>query len=186
MTKAGRKRKFVKRQPNGQPSRIGQAGEIKKTAVEARQRVYSMSKEDAELPISTDPIGMLARLGQQGGGISKSQANAALQYEEDRREYLKAIEPPKDAGCMDLNKVTGRPLIDEHAQMERAKKTIRRYNKVTSVIQEAQNSLRGRVNLFGALDAIVMRKQAAHHLIGDLRVALNALVRHYGLERRAA
>lgn len=182
MAKTGRKRKTGKREPNGRLSREGYADKIKSVAVEARERVHGMTKEEAKLPMPTDPVGMLARFGE----IDKYQYQAALQYEQDTMDYRAAMGIPSEARAMDLNKVQGRPLTDEEAQAMRAQNAIKRYKAANARIQAAQDELRGRGNLFGAIDTLVMRHTYSKHLVGDLRIALNALVRHYGLNRRAA
>lgn len=51
MKRAGRKRIVsIRRQPNGQPSRAGQADRARQTALEARQRLHGAGKADAQRP----------------------------------------------------------------------------------------------------------------------------------------
>lgn len=182
MTKAGRKRKSGKREPNGRISRVGYSEKMKSVAIKARERVHGMSKEEAKKPLPTDPVGMLVRFGELDG----HQYQAALQYEQDSLDYRAAIELPNAVKAMDLNKIQGRPLTDEEEQAERAQRAVSRFKAANDRIQAAQNELRGKGNLFGATDTMIMRQVYAKHLVGGLRVALNALVRHYGLNRRAA
>lgn len=183
MSRAGRKRKLnTKREKNGRPSRAGSADRMKSTVVQARQRVHGMTKAEAEQPIADDFIGRLVR----GGEITTHQYQAALQYEQDVMDFRRVIHTPKEAGAVDLNRVQGKPTTSEDDQIERAQKIKGKFDRMQTVIREAQASLRGASNLNGALDAIVMQRCFAPHLVGDLREALNVLVRHYGLDRAAA
>lgn len=182
MSRAGRKRKLnTKRERNGRLSRAGSADRMRLTVVQARQRVHGMTKEEAEQPIADDFIGRLMRSGE----VSTHQYQAALQYEQDVLDFRRTIHTPKAAGAVDLNGVHGKPTISEESQIERSQKIKDKFERMQAAIREAQTGLRGVSNLGGALDAIVMRDCFAPHLVGDLREALNVLVRHYGLDRAA-
>lgn len=183
MAKTGRKRKTGKREPNGRISRKGEADKIKSVGIQARQRHFGMTEDEAKKPLSTDPVGLLRRCGE----IDEHQYQAAVQYEEDVRKYRAAMGLPKGVRAMEVERIDGRALTDEEEQAIKAKAHIKRYNLACDAVRQAQEAIRNEGNLFGALETIVIRQvNGQWRMIGDLRIALNALVRHYGLNRRAA
>ena len=56
----------------------------------------------------------------------------------------------------------------------------------TGAIRHAQNILGNRGNLYAAIDLCVIKEIELHHMVGDVRLVLNALARHYGLDSRRA
>lgn len=64
MAKAGRKRKHgVRREPNGQASRIGMDEKVKATVIMARVRQYGLHAKDADTDLAGYAIGRMALAG---------------------------------------------------------------------------------------------------------------------------
>ena len=55
-----------------------------------------------------------------------------------------------------------------------------------AAIQTAQNIIGLHGNLYAAISLCVVGEVDLHHMVGDVRLALNALARHYGLGNRRA
>ncbi|WMT85584.1 hypothetical protein NO932_11660 [Pelagibacterium sp. 26DY04] len=176
-----------KREPSGRINRkgVGQRKrdahdkaerEMMSVAIGARQRIFGLNAKLARDQLSGSVVGRLALMGMQGGGISRQQADAAFIWLEDRAAYAKVMQSPKDDSAIDLAHVPG---ISHGENVERAKMNRKRYERAREALQQAQNVLGGRSNLWAAINLIVEQDKDMPHLIGDLREALNALCRHY-------
>lgn len=192
----GRKRKSGKRYANGRLSRNPkdvaerrkeafdmQAQEAMALAIDARQRLFGLSREEARDQRAGTFIGRLCLLSERGGGITQLQYDALCAWEESARENSMVISGPKDDAAFDLNRVHGRAGDEDGGQSIRVRA---RHRAAELAIMDKQAELRGTVNLFAALYECVQRDREHFHLLGDLRVAANALARHYGLEDRRA
>ncbi len=145
------------------------------TGVAARERLWGLDPKISRDQMAGSFIGRL-RL---QGDLSQPQYEAALMWQEDVRAYGIARNSPPDASAIDLNRVQG---LASHAEKPaRARRAIRRYEAARDTVQACQNALHGRAALFAALSYVVERDVWVQHLVGDVRLALNALAHHYGL-----
>lgn len=192
----GRHRKSGKREPNGKLSRRGTEQAKRNEAhldglereerdtlavgLAARQRVWGVPA-----PVSRDQMAGTA-VGRYclTGLITRQQYDAAQAYLDERDQYLQCIAAPRQPGAVDLNATKGQSVGLEN---------VSRYHHIKAARETTDNAIRDKQteigmvgNLFGALDAVLINDVALDHLLGDLRTALNALVRRYGLDGRAA
>lgn len=207
MGRRGRKRNNVKREPNGRASRhasdvlarlsgIADKEQIEtmSVAMEARQRVYGIGPEFlASLPKRTTLDQVLrdqlagTAIGRYClcGVVTRSQYDAAMKWQEDRAEYLRAVAPAQgsEPRALNPNAVHG---SSNYENIGAVRKAVDDYREAAKAVMAKQIEVGQFGNLNGALDAIIVRDQQLEHLVGDLRIALNALVKHYGLEGRVA
>lgn len=195
MGRRGPRRKAVKREANGQPSRrIADAAERAALAregldkeqqetiavgIEARQRVFGLPPTISRDQMAGSAVGRYCIQKH----ITRVQYDAAMLYLADCEAYSHAIGTPGLPRAVDLNATGGQ---NNHENVGKALAAIRAHDAMVKAVQAQQNELRNTANLFGALDAVIRRDVMLDHLLGDLRTALNALVRHYGVAGRAA
>lgn len=193
MGKRGRNRKQgVKREPGGRASRKHvdvmarvmeqvdrDVRETLMTGLEARVRVHGIQPENSRDQMAGSFVGRLClqRV------ISRVQYDAALAWLEDMENHAAVILAPRQPGAVDLNAAKGR---NDHENVDYATRCMSRYKAANKAVQDKQNELGPHAHLFGALDTLVRRDVPLEHLVGDLRTALNALVRHYRLEGKKA
>lgn len=178
-----------KREPNGRLSRkrkerarrytdgMGKLEqEMISVGTEARQRVYGVSAKLSRDQLAGSAVGRLVL----GDMLTRIQSDAAFLYEQDARAYYLTIEGPQQPSAVDLDRVQG---ISNAENVKRKMIAKARYDGARKAVQEAQNAVRLHSNLFGALQHCVMmdREPVNEAMMGSLREALNALVRHYGL-----
>lgn len=189
----GRKRKQGKREPNGKLSRKPAdvanrrkvawdmlAQDNVSVALEARQRLFGLSEDDARNQQAGTFIGRLCIAKE----LSLEQYEALCMWEVSARANSSVIAGPMSDAAFDPNRVSGRAGEASEAYQVRARA---QHRKAELVVQDRQNELRGSVTLFAALYECVQRDREVYHMVGDLREAANALARHYGLgSRRAA
>jgi len=186
-----------KREPNGRLTR--KAPEKKKrkqsafdkaqdetiaVARDARQRLFGLSKDDARSQDGGTFIGRLCVQGRGGNGvegITASQYEALCRWEELAAQHRGVVAAPRGDGAFDPNKVSGRGSGVGNGY---AAKVEEDYRNAHEAIQTAQNELRGRGVLFAALYECVERDREFFHLVGDLRHAANALIRHFKIGDR--
>lgn len=156
-------------------------------ALEARQRLYGLSEQEARGQEGGTFIGRLLiahrRAKDEAVGITQIQYDALVTWETSARASLAALYGPMQDGAFDPNRVQGRGMGQDDAY---AARIVAKHAEAKKAVQERQNELRGRGALLAALYECVQRDRAHFHLVGDLRQAANALVRHYGLEARRA
>lgn len=192
--KTGNKSDGYAREPNGRLSR--KQSEIAKRlqsrfrdmdaeeratiapGIEARQRVHGLPLEKAASPLAGTFIGRLCMAKE----LTTAQYEAAMLYMEDCRNHSIAVQSPREPGAVDLNATKG---IDNYDNVAKTLRSVARYKDATKAVQAAQNQLAGRGALFAALYEIVLRDREVFHLVGDCRIALNSLARHYGLTQQA-
>jgi hypothetical protein len=196
MGRRGKARQPGKREPNGQLSRKpadrtsrfldGLERDERDTlavGIEARVRVHGVDPERSRDQMAGSFVGRLCMTRQ----ISRQQYDAAMTWLEDCENYSAAVHSPRQPGAVDLNRIQG--SNGDYENVERTRRAITRMigdkergiRGAMQAVQAAQLEVRGQGNLFGALDAILHRDQELQHLVGDLRVGLNALARYYGL-----
>lgn len=179
MARTGRKRKAgVKREPNGRGQRP--------TAEAAQQDAMSVAKDYRERVLGVKPAELLNQMAGSfvgrlcmGREISVAQYDAAMTFLEDHRNNAIAIAAPRDPSGMDFNKVQGGSLGGENVEFYR--RATQRWRNACNAIQERQNEVGGTASLYASLQFCVLEDHELYHLVGWMREALNALVRHYGI-----
>jgi hypothetical protein len=190
--KRGRPRKDgVLREPNGRAIRSDQNGY--KLAVEARARTHKLSVEDAADPQAGTFIGRLhlaylawkkkANHAERTGrkfdvpqpAMSLSTANyyAALTFQEVANDYAKAVQSP---GAYYEHRGLG--TGDEEAAERWAMTACARRKKAMDIVLECWRNNKGS-RVMEALEQIVLRDRQCEHLVGDLRIVLSDLNRHF-------
>lgn len=193
MTRRGRKRKAGVREPNGRLSRKREnvtarlraandreEREILSVGLDARARVHGVDPKHARDQMAGSAVGRLCL----AGSLSRQQYDAAMTWLEERADYLRAVSPAQgsEPRALDPNAAHGASHYEDAAAAQRA---VARYRAACRAVQDKQNEVRLNAHLNGALDTIIVRDVLIHNLVGDLRIALNALAKHYGLTRRA-
>ena len=152
-----------------------------KVAREARMKHFGVTAKDASTAEAATVMGRWSLLGQEGGGISADQYEALNRFSVAREHYLISIQAPdslKSKGS------PGRATIDEIQDAESKARLKRQYESARAAIQSAQNEHRN-ANLWAAVQQIIINDADFPHMIGDLRLVGNALMRHYqGLDRK--
>lgn len=148
--------------------------------IEARQRVWGVPA-----PVSRDQMAgsAVGRFCLQGH-ITRPQYDAAMAYLEEREEYNRYILAPRQPGAIDLNATKG--LATGAENVARVRKIAASVKATDDAIMDKQLEVGNKGNLFGAMNAVLMQDVQLDHLLGDLRTALNALVKRYGLESQRA
>lgn len=146
----------------------------------ARVRQHNLSPKNARDQRAGWYIGRLAMVGQEAGGLSYEQEQAATQWLEDRHAYMSTIAAPKSDAAFDPTRTPGRSNSENESYAIRCRN---KYKLAREAVREAQNALGLRSNLWAALSLIVEQDKELPHMIGDLRELLNALAHHYGITR---
>lgn len=200
MARAGKKRRTGKREPNGrlsrQPKHVAdrerteaqrnltnldaEQRSILSVGLEARERVFGVKPAQSRDQMAGSVIGRWCLQ----GIVTRPQYDAAMAFLESHARNLLAIDAPRQPGAVDLNATHGRPVSIENVDQLRKWRIAHR--DAVSAVQAKQNEVRLQGNLLGALSAVVLRDTEIEHLAGDVRTALNALVRFYGLMAREA
>lgn len=150
------------------------------TGLDARQRVLGVKPPHIRDQKAGSAIGRFCLQGH----ITQAQYDAAMLFLESYARNLRAIDAPPAPGAVDLNAARGRPVaIENPAQLAKWR---REHADALAAIQSKQNEIRLMGNLYGSLYAVLVRDVELDHLLGDLRTALNALVRHYRLMAKEA
>lgn len=191
MSRRAKKRRQGKREPNGRLSRRKvevvnrqemTEQEARSVAIAARMRRTGLGEElvainEAGRPNAGTVHGVLALT----GAITLDQYEAGEWYLAKRDAYLKAIlakgtaiEPPSPSYKVD----------DTGGYLAWCKATRETWAAVLDIVQEASTASRSPIA--SALDVILCRQQEVHHLLGDLRIGLNAIHRAFLAGRRKA
>lgn len=188
----GRKRKTGNREPNGRLSRKTEDRKVRDkaevaatdwdtmgTALMARWRVHNVDPASLRDQMAGSAVGRYCLQGQ----ITRAQYDAAMSYLEEREDWLRCIAAPRQPGAVDLNATKGQSVNAENVSRYR---TIMAAREATDkAIMAKQIEIGNMGNLNGALYAVLVQDVQLEHLLGDLRTALNALVRRYGLTGNA-
>lgn len=184
----GRKRKPGNREPNGKPSRRIADKQAQRTLEEqdamhvvksARQRVHGVNVADSGTELAGSVCGRLLLQGL----ITRPQMDAALAFADTYGTYARVMGLPRQPKAVAMGLPTSGSGRDESPeQYARAKA---RWDDACRAIQEA-NYLHRNGSLYAACDYLVLRDELHEHMLGDLRLALNALARHFGVDGRRA
>lgn len=173
----GRPRKIgVKRTASGRASRAG-ALPANMEAILLRMKMFGLSEADARDQKAGTFIGRL-NLTDKKSLISNSQYDAAVAFLEVYDKYKRAI------GAPDASKQSGGfgggESSEDHARWCQAAKA--KYDAAIDAVRTEQGLHENRgSNLYAALDYLVCRDEQHWHMVGDCRLALNALAHHFGL-----
>lgn len=183
MSRPGRKRKAGKREPNGKPSRIGHRilGEqdAMSVAVDYRQRVFGIPNHAV---LDQKAATMLGRLCMQGE-ISNTQWEAGEEWARLLNARYAAINAPRGFKTATGGRSPMTDERDEHnfrttkAELDAANNAVSGYGQLPPVQARER---------FEALRMVIIEQLHVPHLHGSLRVALNGLARHFGLEGQRA
>jgi len=149
------------------------AKEAQSVAVEARMRIFGLSEEQASRNVAGRPnAGTLHGRMCLAGEISRAQWDAAEWWIGKRTAWLRAIETPEQR-----TGETGGGTLDEGRHAEWCAKARSTWTAVLDCVQQASTETRS--PLASALDVILWRGEHLPHLVGDLRIALNAIHRRF-------
>lgn len=172
----GRPKKNVdRREPNGRASR---SRDPRITALEARMKIFGITREQAMDQKAATNLGRLAMMGR-ADGLSQDQYEAALRYLDLRNDYSKSILSP--GAHFDSNGAVDSSDPDAYADWCNRVKTS--YENAREAIQEAQNEHRTE-NLWAALQYVIVEDQMMQHLLGSARLVCNVLHRHFMIDNK--
>jgi len=169
---ARKKKPGVKRTPSGQISRAADAYQENLDPILTRMRLFGLSEKDARDQKASTFIGRL----QLTKAISQVQYDAAQEYLSVREAFQRAVKSPdalRSSGG-------GGDQGESPTYADWCRKAIERYENANKAVMLEQCLFpnRGR-NLAAGLDYIVCRGEVHWHLVGDCRLALNALAHHF-------
>ncbi|MDN5249037.1 MAG: hypothetical protein QWI73_02955 [Alphaproteobacteria bacterium] len=160
------------REPNGRVSRAKHNSD--ELAIKIRAQKFNLSFDQAKNPRSQSWVGRLSFLGA-GRGLSEPQYKAAEHYLKLYNNYRKAILSP--AAHYD-NETDQTYIKDDASYTQWAIKTTRKFELTNKVIEDAQAKYSSE-NLFAAIQYGVLENLELPHLLGALRISLNALHHHF-------
>ncbi|UNE54942.1 hypothetical protein [Bartonella machadoae] len=168
--KRGRPRKLGQlREPNGRISRAKTPREpVDHLALTTRAKRFGLTLQEAKNPLSGTYIGRLCLQ----GVLTQEQYDAAQQYLQIRNDYLCAKGLP-NAIYDDVSTSSDQKSLEQWVE-----KATHHYQAVQEVIKEAQCLYR-QYNLYAAMQYLVIEDQMLPHLVSSLRIALNALQKHF-------
>lgn len=179
-----------KREPNGRLSRRVvhvreredmTTREAQSVVIAARMRHTGLSEEAVSINHAGRPnAGTVHGIMYLRGELSRLQFEAAEWYIGKRAAWLRAVDAP---GQHTGPSSRGEFDPDRHAEF--CAQAIKAWQTVLDCIQDA--STETRAPLASALDVILVRQQHMDHMVGDLRIALNAIHRRFlqGLRKAA-
>ncbi|MDB6035996.1 MAG: hypothetical protein JWM16_6334 [Verrucomicrobiales bacterium] len=184
-----RKRKTGKREPNGKLSRRVVDKQARRSideqsamqvAKEARQRQFGVPAEASGTDRAGTVVGRLAMK----GTLTTAQLEAAKAFATSYSKYQRALNSPRPPKAVEIGGATGRGDASDISP-EQHVKALREWDAAKMCLSEA-NGFHRHATLYVACDYLVIRDELQEHLVGDLKLALNALVHFYGLNAIAA
>jgi hypothetical protein len=158
----------VARNDDGRISRAIEPGEAPDVlGKQTRVKMFGVKIEEAADKEAGTVIGRL-KLSEE---ITEHQHNALEQYGKLSERYFSSILAPDSLRSKGGGSAMRIP--DDSVDIE----TRRKWDGTMKAINEAQKYHTG--NLYAALQFIVVRDQFYEHMVGDARIAANALVRYY-------
>lgn len=175
---AGRKRQNgVKRTASGRKSRAADAYQEHADAIATRMRLFGLSEQDARDQKAATFLGRLYLTGILG---KKPGADAMWEAAQEllrlRDAYKRAIKAPD---ALRDSTGAGGDLGETDAYATWCKGAIGRYEAAIRAVTDENATLQHRhCALYAALDYIVFRDEPHQNLVGDCRIALNAVHHH--------
>jgi hypothetical protein len=180
----GRKRQAnVKRTTSGRKSRAQDAYQEHLEAIATRMRVFGLTEQDARDQKAATYVGRLYLTGQLGKKpYSDYMWDAAQSYLTAYEHFQRAVKSPDAL----RTGVGGGDEGESETYARWCVAAVRKWEGITVAVREEQNLHRG-ANIYAALDYLVLRNQEFPHMVGDMRIGLNAVAHYLGiLTRRAA
>lgn len=180
---AGRKRKAGPREPNGRLSRRTDDKQAQRSIDEqsamqvgkdARVRQFGVSPADAATELAGTVPGRLLLTGE----ITRSQYDASVAWGTAHVRYLRAIDAPPGPKAVEIGRASGRSL-NADLTADQCNRAIALWNAAKRVLVEANYYHPG--SIVAACEYFEIRNEFHPHMLGDYRVGMNALARHYGL-----
>lgn len=176
--KRGRPRKAGIRATSGRLSRAADAHQENLDPILTRMRLFGLTEKDARDQKAATFVGRLQLM----KVISQAQYDAAVAWLALRDSYKRAIGAP-DALKSSGGATGGTEETVEHTAW--CHRAIRQYDAAMAAVTAEQCLHQNRGgNLYGGLDYVVGRDEQHWHMVGDARLALNALAHHFGLMRK--
>lgn len=178
----GRPRKAgVKRTKSGAISRAAGAYTDNSAAIALRMTVFGLTEKEARDQKAGTYVGRLCLAGLRNStdGVSEAQYDAATAYLEAYANYKRAVKSP-DALASGNGGASGAEGPGYEQWCQRA---VSKWEGIKQAVYSEQE-IHSHANMWAALDYIVGRDQHLPHMIGDLRLALNAIGHHLGMIQR--
>lgn len=177
----GRPRKTnVRRTKSGAISRAAGAYHDNEDGIALRMRVFGLTEKEARDQKAATYVGRLCLAGQRNNtdGISPPQYDAAVAYMEARQNFKRAVKSP-DALATGSGGASG---VDGPGYDEWCQRAVRKWEAIQVAIQTEQGFHENRgANMWAAVNYLLERDEQVPHMIGDLRLALNAVGHHLGI-----
>jgi hypothetical protein len=177
----GRPRKSgVKRTKSGQISRAASSYAENADGIALRMKVFGLTEADARDQKAATYVGRLCLAGRRNSadGITEAQYEAAQAWREAYEGFQRAVKSP-DALRTGSG---GGDQGESEDYTRRCRSAISRFQGIESAVRLEQGFHENRgANMWAALDYLVGRDQQHPHMIGDLRLALNAIGHHMGI-----
>ncbi len=169
---ARKKKQGVKRTASGRISRAADAYQENLDPIQTRMRLFGLSEKDARDQKASTFVGRL----QLTKAISQAQYDAAQEWLSVREKYQRAIKSPDAL----RSSHGGGDAGESETYANWCAGAISRYDAAVKAIETEQAIIenRGRA-LYAGLDYLVNRDEMHWHLVGDCRLALNALAHHF-------
>lgn len=178
--RGGRKRRAGNREPNGRAQRSDSATterDVMRQVTAYRQRVFGISAADLKDQKGATLIGRLCLQ----GTISSDQWQAG----EDWLSLVNARYAASNAPRGFKSSGNAALAIDEEAEVRRYASIKARFDAANTAVEERAPVLECKAR-FEALSCIIVQEIDNTRMYGALRLALNALVRFFATEARAA
>lgn len=180
----GRPRKSgAKRTASGRLSRAAGADQENLDPIHTRMRVFGLSEQDARDQKAATYIGRLCLAGRKANadGITEAQYEAASVWKEAYEGYQRAVKSPDAL----RSGVGGGDQGENDRYAARCQAAIAKFDGIRDAVRAEQclHENKG-ANMWAALDYLVGRDQQLPHMVGDLRLALNAIGHHMGMMQR--
>lgn len=178
----GRPRKTgVKRTKSGQISRAASTYSENADGIALRMKTFGLSEKDARDQKASTYVGRLCLAGRKNSadGITDAQYEAAQAWRDAYEAFQRAVKSPDALR-------SGNGGGDDHAgdddYARRCRSAVARWKGIEDAVRLEQGFHENRgANMWAALDYLVGRDQQHPHMIGDLRLALNAIGHHMGI-----
>jgi hypothetical protein len=180
MAKGRPRKNTAKRTHSGRLSRAAGAYQEHVDGIETRMRIFGLSEQDARDQKAATYIGRLCLMGRKGttDGITEAQYEAATEYLAAYLNFQKAVKSPNA-----FRSGSGGGDQGESADYEiRCRRWVDKFEAMQMAVRVEQGFHENRgANMFAAIDYLLLRDEMHPHLIGDLRLALNAIGHHLGM-----
>ncbi|WP_407966002.1 hypothetical protein [Bartonella sp. C271] len=157
------------REPNGRISRAKKPFvAADQLAIEMRAKHFGLTKQEAKNPLSSTYIGRLYLKDE----LTQEQYDAAQKYLQIKNNYLCAKGLP-NAVYDEMPSSSDEKERDKWVQL-----VTEQFSNVQEVIRETQGFYR-QLNLYAALQYLVMEDKELPYLVFSLRIILNALQKYF-------